>query len=142
MSSARLPRRRLQDWLAGPEGLLSLPEAIDEQALADWLGEQGIDTVWIDLGAVADKAGLMAAMQAGLGLDAWFGANWDALADALYGPEDRDAPSRVLLFKLPADDAGLPAPDRAMLLEIIDEVAAAERSTLKGAILLVGEGGV
>ena len=48
--------------------------------------------VTLDLGGVADKAGLMDRAARALALPDWFGRNWDALADSLgdhtVWPED------------------------------------------------------
>ncbi|MBL8470622.1 MAG: barstar family protein [Rhodocyclaceae bacterium] len=45
--------------------------------------EVGITIINVDLRAVTDKAGLMAAMASAFSLPDWFGHNWDALADCL-----------------------------------------------------------
>lgn len=131
-------QRKLGNWLAGDEEVLALPQSA---ALGEVLGQleaAGYEAVQIDFAPIVDKAGLMSAMRAALALDAWFGANWDALGDALFGPEDPDAPDRVLLLCLPPDGPALPEADFLTLLQIIEDVAGSSRSTLKGAILLGG----
>ena len=42
--------------------------------------------VQLDLGGVADKAGVMDRFAQALALPDWFGRNWDALADSLSDP--------------------------------------------------------
>ena len=94
----------------------------------------GIDAVWVDRAPVFDKATLMHALYQSLQLPAWFGFNWDALQDALYGPEDADAPPRMLVFRdfelLEERD---PASARTFL-EIVDAIAADPASTLIGMV--------
>lgn len=131
-------RFQLSDWLTGQQTLLALPGWIDPAALDQCLSEAGFDPVSIDFGPIADKPALMRAMQIALGLDEWFGANWDALGDALFGPEIQVERSRVLVFLLPADGPGLDEADFRTLLQIVREVAESDRSTLKGAIVLGG----
>jgi len=52
----------------------------------------------LDLTGVTDKAGLMDRVARDLALPAWFGRNWDALADSLSDPT---------VWPEPAGDSGL-----------------------------------
>lgn len=139
MSAPAAWRARLLDWLAGDQPVLFLPEAeADDEQLISQLEQAGFDPVAVDLAEVVDKSGLMAAMRDALGLDAWFGANWDALSDALYGPEAPIERAQVLVLQLPPSGLELDAADLRILLDIVAEVAGSERSTLRGAIVTGG----
>lgn len=67
---------------AGLRPLQGAPDAIRSNAEAE-----GLRYVAVDLAHVGSKAQLLAALAAGLRLPAYFGGNWDALADCL---EDDD----------------------------------------------------
>jgi hypothetical protein len=104
-----------------------------EAVLAE-LRADGIEGVWVDRAPVFDKDTLLHALYQALQLPAWFGFNWDALQDALFGPEDPDAAPRMLVFR----DFELMEerdPETARLfLEIVDTVAADPASTLAGIV--------
>lgn len=134
MSSSGGWRSRLRDWLRGCDALLFLNEA--SHGLPDELRLAGYLPVPIDFGEIEDKAGLMEALRDALGLGPWFGANWDALNDALFGPDTPDAAKTVLVLQRPATGQRLPEADFDTLLEIITDVAASERSTLRGAVVV------
>ncbi|TQE92789.1 MAG: hypothetical protein FKY71_19115 [Spiribacter salinus] len=133
-------RQRLRDWLAGEAPLLLLPQAESAEPLLALLDEAGFAPLVVDFGEIADKNDLMTAMREALGLDAWFGANWDALADALHGPDTPAERELVLVLQVPACGLKLASCDFVMLLEIIGEVADSERSCLRGAVVLGGAG--
>lgn len=59
--------------------LASLPRP----ALRELARQRGARWVEVDLAACADKAAVMAALAQAFGFPAWFGANFDALYDAL-----------------------------------------------------------
>ena len=105
------------------------------------LRADGIEGVWVDRAPVFDKATLLHALYQSLQLPAWFGFNWDALQDALFGPDDADAPPRMLVFRdfelLEERD-----PDSAkVFLEIVDTVAADPASTLMGMVRCAEDAG-
>lgn len=131
-------RRRLADWLVADSGVLSLRGLVGPDALRERLVDAGYAPVLIDFAPIADKAALMVAMRAALALDDWFGANWDALADALFGPETPTERATVLILQLPPSGPALDEADFRTLLQIVRDVAGSARSTLKGAILLGG----
>jgi RNAse (barnase) inhibitor barstar len=111
------------------------------EAVLARLRADGIDAVWVDRAPVFDKETLLHALYQSLQLPAWFGFNWDALQDALFGPEDADAPPRMLVFRdfelLEERD-----PDSArMFLEIVDTVAADPASTLMGIVRCADDSG-
>lgn len=60
----------------------------------------GVQLAPIDLGAVVDKAGLMAALADDLEFPDWFGRNWDAVADLLTDAEVVGARPGLLLIGL------------------------------------------
>jgi RNAse (barnase) inhibitor barstar len=59
----------------------------------------GFDCVRIDLAGCDDKAGFLARTAKALGFPAWFGQNWDALADCLTDLGWRPASGYVLVFE-------------------------------------------
>lgn len=138
MRGSRNWQGRLADWLAGDTAVLSLPEAGVRDALPARLAEIGYAPVRVDFTAIADKDDLMAAMARALGLDSWFGANWDALGDALFGPEAPSERAQVLVFDVPPSGPALDEADFQMLLQIVCDVAGSGRSVLKGAIVVGG----
>ncbi len=127
-------RLQLRSWLNTDEALLFLTAPVGD--LAGELQLAGLAPVLINLGSVEDKASLMETLRDGLGLDAWFGANWDALNDALYAPEEPDATERVLVIQRQEDGLRLPENDFATLIQIVNDVAQCERSALRGAVFV------
>ena len=98
------------------------------------LRAQGIDAVWVDRAPVFDKTSLLHALYQALPLTADFGFNWDALEDALFGPEDPEAPTRMLVFQ---DLELLEERDpeaAATFLDIVREVSDNPASTLAGLV--------
>ncbi|RII19428.1 Barstar (barnase inhibitor) [Streptomyces sp. YIM 130001] len=55
----------------------------DPAPLLALAADSGRAVVFLDLTGVRDKAGFMDRCTSALGLPAWFGRNWDALADSL-----------------------------------------------------------
>jgi RNAse (barnase) inhibitor barstar len=131
-------QRALSDWLAGDGPVLALPGSVNPGAVLGQLAGAGFDPVSIDFGPIADKPALMRSMQTALSLDDWFGANWDALGDALFGPDTHVERATVLVFLIPPDGPALAEDDFRTLLQIVRDVAGSGRSTLRGAILLGG----
>jgi hypothetical protein len=126
----------LRDWLSGPAPLLELPGDTDPDWVLEALCAQGIDPRRVDLTGVSDKAGLLDALHRALELGDWFGFNWDALEEALYGPEDRSAPERVVVIT-GFDAFRTHAPqDAAIVLDILRSVAETPGSGLRGCVLV------
>ncbi len=78
------------------------PERLTEDAVdAICAGARlaGFDCVRIDLTGCEDKAGFLARTSMALGFPAWFGHNWDALADCLTDLGWRPASGYVLVFE-------------------------------------------
>jgi len=116
----------------------NLPDASQMAAIVDRLRSEGLDAVWVDRAPVFDKTSLLHALYQSLPLTGDFGFNWDALEDALYGPENPDAPARVLIFRdfelLEERD-----PNSARVFtEIVRNVAEDPASTLRGMIRFGG----
>lgn len=78
-------------------GIYFLPESdIDE--LAEATAVNRFACLRVDLHDCHDKAGLLARLAQSLSLPAYFGHNWDALADALGELRGGDVPGVVLLL--------------------------------------------
>ena len=109
----------------------------DSAQVRDLVGRlraDGLDAIWVDRAPVFDKATLLHALYQAIPLTADFGFNWDALEDALYGPEEPGAPPRVLVFR---DFELLEERDPAtarMFLDIVRTVAGNPASTLRGMV--------
>lgn len=104
------------------------------QPLLQRLWEDGYDAVWIDRAPVFDRSTLLHALYQALSLPAWFGFNWDALEDALFGDEAAETPPRLLVFRdfelLEERD-----PETArVFLDIVRTVSENPASTLAGMV--------
>jgi hypothetical protein len=98
------------------------------------LQAQGIEAVWVDRAPVFDRTSLLHALYQALLLTADFGFNWDALEDALFGPEDPDSPPRVLVFHdLEVLEERDPETARTFLA-IVHDVSENPASTLAGLV--------
>ena len=127
---------QLQEWLDTGLPLLRLPEATPVTEVLAPLSARGLEPCTVDLGSLPDKAALLAALHQALDLGPWFGFNWDALEEALYGPEDRAAPERVLVCVGFQAFHARAATDAEVFLDIVPTVAANPDSNLRGCILL------
>jgi RNAse (barnase) inhibitor barstar len=129
-------RRDLADWLDNDEATVRLSTGPDAELVSGFLDRHGLDALIVDLSTVRDKPGLMRTFQHDLNWPAWFGANWDALADLLSGPEDRTARYQVLIlagwdgFQRNHEDLA------TTLIDLIEESSADPDSLLTGALLL------
>lgn len=108
------------------------PDSGEVNEVVARLRADGLEAVWVDRAPVYDKTTLLHALYQSLSLPADFGFNWDALEDALFGPEDPEARPRVLVFRdfelLEERD-----PDSARIfLDIVRTVAGNRQSTLRG----------
>ena len=110
------------------------PDDQQMHALIERLRSQGLDAVWVDRAPVFDKNSLLHAIYQAVPLTGDFGFNWDALEDSLFGPEQPDAPARVLVFRdLELLEERDPA-TASVFLDIVQAVAENPRSTLQGVI--------
>jgi hypothetical protein len=126
----------LLEWLSGSAPVLELPGDTDPDAVLETLRHHCLDAHRVDLAGVADKAALLEALHETLDFGDWFGFNWDALEDALFGPEDRKAPDRVLVVTgFRAFRKHDPA-DAEVFLDILRTVAEIPGSGLRGCVLI------
>jgi RNAse (barnase) inhibitor barstar len=97
---------------------------IEPAALRAWAAEQGQQLVEIDLRGCRDKTEVLQAIAAALALPSWFGANLDALYDALTDLPGRDTGAGyvIVLDRLPATRSFGAGPRRA-LLDVFRDVA-------------------
>jgi hypothetical protein len=126
----------LQDWLSGSAPVLELAADTDPDAVLEALHRHGLDAYRVDLAGVADKATLLEALHRALDYGDWFGFNWDALEDALFGPEDRTAPDRVLVVTGFRAFREHDLADAEVFLDILRTVADTPGSGLRGCVLL------
>jgi hypothetical protein len=76
-----------------------------------------------DLKGVKGKQNLLNALAVAASFPPEFGANWDALADALCDLSWHDASGYVLLLRNASDTLGLSANDREIALDIFADTA-------------------
>jgi hypothetical protein len=127
---------RLRAWLSGAEPSLELPPDTETGAVLQALTDGGVDPREVDLTHVIDKADLLAAFQGSLELGGWFGFNWDALEESLYGPEDRTAPQRVLVLNGLQGFRSRDPEAARILLDILGTVAGTPESGFRGWVLI------
>lgn len=108
--------------------------AHDVEGVVAQLQAEGLDAVWVDRAPVFDRDTLLHALYQALHMPAWFGFNWDALEEMLYGSDDGDAAPRVLVFRdLELLEQRDPTTARTFL-DIVDSVAADPASSLQGIV--------
>jgi len=95
----------------------------DGEALMQAARKAGLKVVRVDLGAVADKPGLLAAIAAAMAFPDWFGGNWDAMEDCLTDLSWNRARGYVLLLEHCASLRKHAARDLATAVEIFESVA-------------------
>jgi hypothetical protein len=122
----------LRAWLSGVEPSLALPPGTEPGAVLQALTDGGVDPREVDLTSVSDKMGLLAEFQASLELGGWFGCNWDALEEGLYGPEDRAALERVLVLTGFEGFRSRDPEAARILLDILSTVAGTPESGFRG----------
>ena len=126
----------LDGWLAGADPVLRLPGDTDPEVVAGALRALGLEPWCADLGSARDKGTMLAGLHAALDLGEWFGFNWDALEDALHGPEDRGVPERVLILSGFSGFRGRAPEEADTLLDIVRDVALIPESGLRGCVLI------
>ncbi|TVP86560.1 MAG: barnase inhibitor [Thioalkalivibrio sp.] len=128
-------RSGIWEWLASSDPVLRLggDTPVDEVLVV--LGERGLDARCVDVRDLSGKAELLEALHRALELDEWFGFNWDALEEALHGPEEIEAPERVLVCTgFDAFESRAPN-DAEVFLDIARTVATTPESGLRGCVL-------
>jgi hypothetical protein len=81
-------------------------------------GEAGLALFDVELKGVKGKQNLIQALAGAANFPPEFGANWDALADALCDLSWREAKGYVLLLRHASDTLGLSANDREIAQDI------------------------
>lgn len=127
---------RLRAWLAGVEPSLELAADTEPGAVLQVLTDGGVDPRAVDLTSVFDKRGLLAELHGSLELGGWFGFNWDALEEGLYGPEDRTAPEQVLVLTGFQGFRSRDPEAARILLDILGAVAGTPESGFRGWVLI------
>jgi hypothetical protein len=126
----------LRAWLSGVEPSLELPSDTESGAVLQALTDGGVDPREVDLTSVFDKGSLLAELQGSLELGGWFGFNWDALEEGLYGPEDRAAPERILVLTGFQGFRSRDPEAARILLDILGTVAGTPESGFRGWVLI------
>ena len=91
-------------------------------SLRDAVADAELAFFELDLAAVHGKAEFLAALAQAFQMPAWFGANWDALADALSDLSWRPAAGYVLLLQNSGATFNLTAEDYRMVRELLLEM--------------------
>ncbi|MFO8153127.1 barstar family protein [Thioalkalivibrio sp.] len=128
-------RSGIWEWLELSDPVLRLDAdtVIDEVLVV--LTECGLDARTVDARTLSGKAALLEALHRTLELDEWFGFNWDALEEALHGPEEAAAPERVLVCVGFGDFESRAPEDAEVFLDIVRNVASTPGSGLRGCVL-------
>jgi hypothetical protein len=98
-------------------------EAQESTRLVDAATALGFQVARIDLDGCTTKPEALARIAEALGFPSWFGANWDALADALGDLGDEASPGILLVLTALGGWAGVAPDEVEVLLEILDEAA-------------------
>ncbi len=88
------------------------------EELHDACSEAGFALFDADLKGIKGKQNLLIALAQAASFPPEFGANWDALADALCDLSWREAPGYVLLLRNASDTLGLSANDREIAQDL------------------------
>jgi len=127
-----------QELLATP-GVHPLP-AHALPALLHAAHTAGMRLYRIDLSACEDKATILAALAKGLSFPAWFGHNWDALADCLSDLSWLPDRSVVVVFEHARRLADNAPDDYRTTLDIFAEAADIQAAQGRRLILLIPGG--
>lgn len=101
--------------------------AADIEALCTASRDAGLDCTRTDLGNCRDKADLLRRLATDLALPAWFGHNWDALADCLSDLSWRPGKGHLLVLEDCRRFKAVAPREFATLLEILGETSDAWR---------------
>jgi hypothetical protein len=93
------------------------------EALRSAADEAGFALFDADLKGIKGKQNLLNALAGAAGFPDSFGANWDALADALCDLSWHEARGYVLLLRNASDTLGLSANDREIAQDILADTA-------------------
>lgn len=104
-------------------GVFSLPAA--DVALIARLAPELDFAVWrVSFAGCTDPAEAMVRLQEQLQLPAWFGQNWDALADCLTDFSWHEAPGYLLIFEELADFRARDEEDFDLLIQTLSDASA------------------
>ena len=90
----------------------------DTELLRSAISEAGYALFEADLKGIKGKQNILNVLAQAAGFPPEFGANWDALADALCDLSWHDTAGYVLLLRNASDTLGLSANDREITLDI------------------------
>jgi RNAse (barnase) inhibitor barstar len=124
-----------------PEAGVHRIERTEVEALCDAGRGAGLHCARLDLEACRSKADLLAALAQELRFPAWFGHNWDALADCLDDLEWLEAPGYLLVLENSEALSNAAPGDSAIALDILAEAAHRwrERGTPFGVFVVAKE---
>lgn len=108
---------------ADKAGVYHLPQ-VDPQPLLAAAAAGGFAVFRIDLAAAHDKAGMLVAIASAMAFPAWFGHNFDALADCLNDLSWRPAEGYLVLLAHCDGIHGLAEDDFVAALQIFEQAAA------------------
>jgi RNAse (barnase) inhibitor barstar len=106
-----------------PEAGVHRIERTELEALYDAGRGAGLHCARLDLEACRSKADLLAALAQELRFPAWFGHNWDALADSLDDLEWLQASGYLLVLENPETLSNAAPEDFGITLDILAEAA-------------------
>jgi RNAse (barnase) inhibitor barstar len=109
--------RSLDDLAGLPAGIVPVAQAVDVVELEARCDARGRPMVLLETATVTDKAGFMEAISDALALPAWFGRNWDALAECL----SEVPPSTVLVWDGWTEMARVSPRDTEVAIEVLAE---------------------
>ncbi|MEZ5564264.1 MAG: barstar family protein [Gammaproteobacteria bacterium] len=120
-----MKREELSDTLprADRAGVFSLP-ADDIAVIAEVAATLDFAVFRADLTGCAEPAELFVRLQEQLKLPAWFGQNWDALADCLTDLSWREAPGYLLVLENMADFRSRGDDDFDTLIQTLSDASA------------------
>jgi hypothetical protein len=133
------PDRGLDRYPVGrplPDPVLQLDGSVPVEQVAAEIRERGLDPRIIDLGSISGKVDLLEALHRILELGPWFGFNWDALEEALHGPEGEGASERVLVCMGSERFHERASRAARIFLEIVGTVSRSRDSGMRGCVLI------
>ncbi len=108
----------------GPSGVFVLAGNVPRRRLASLCRLKNRDGYYVDCRDVRTKPRLMHALARGLALPAYFGSNWDALADCLTDFDRAAADGYVVVLDGLESFAQRSPQEYATLLAVLDDAAA------------------
>ncbi|MBN8280266.1 MAG: barstar family protein [Gammaproteobacteria bacterium] len=108
---------------ADQAGVFSLP-ARDVPGLTEVATAAGFAVYRVALGGCSDSGDVLARLGEQLAFPAWYGENWDALADCLSDFSWREAPGYVLVLEQLGDFRAAGDADFDTLIEVLSEASA------------------